>query len=132
MKANTKNSAPDIDLRSWLATLEAHGELRRIKAEVDWNEEIGAITRVNLGLQGPGLLFENITVYKDKRCTRFLTGTLGNRRQVCLLLGLPLATTDRELVAHLKRCYRQGIPPVEEIGRASCRERCRSRWSPYH
>ena len=24
------------------------------------------------------------------------------------------------------------IGPHDEIGRASCRERCRSRWSPYH
>ena len=23
-------------------------------------------------------------------------------------------------------------PRAEEIGRASCREKCRSRWSPYH
>src|SRR2546427_6657483 len=23
-------------------------------------------------------------------------------------------------------------PTTEQIGRASCRERCRSRWSPYH
>ena len=24
------------------------------------------------------------------------------------------------------------LPVLEEIGRASCREECRSRWSPYH
>src|SRR3989441_5113473 len=24
------------------------------------------------------------------------------------------------------------VGPVNEIGRASCREKCRSRWSPYH
>ena len=27
-------------------------------------------------------------------------------------------------------CYARRMPT--EIGRASCRERCRSRWSPYH
>lgn len=109
-------SAPADDgpsLRSWLATLEAHGELRRIRAEVDWNQEIGAITRINLGLQGPGLLFENIKGYRDTRCTRFLTGTMGNRRHVCLMLGLALDTPDKALVATLKERYRRGIPPVE-------------------
>ena len=25
-----------------------------------------------------------------------------------------------------------GVVPSAKIGRASCRERCRSRWSPYH
>lgn len=40
------------DLRSWLATLDGAGQLRRIVARVDWNEEIGAITRANLSLGG--------------------------------------------------------------------------------
>ncbi|MCD6674930.1 MAG: UbiD family decarboxylase [Burkholderiaceae bacterium] len=101
------------DLRSWLATLESHNELRRIGAEVDWNQEIGAITRINLAQQGPGLLFENIRGYRDTPCTKFLTGSLGNRRHVCLLLGLPLDTADRAIVAHLKRRYREGVPYVE-------------------
>ncbi len=34
------------DYREWLDLLESNGQLRRIKAEVDWNEEIGAITRM--------------------------------------------------------------------------------------
>ena len=41
------------DLRSWLATLEAADQLRRITASVDWDEEIGAMTRANLSLGGP-------------------------------------------------------------------------------
>lgn len=86
------------DLRSWLAVLESHGELRRIRAEVDWNQEIGAITRVNLALQGPGLLFENIRGYSDTPCTKFLTGSLGNRRHVCCSVcrsTLPTALSSR-------------------------------------
>ncbi len=101
------------DLRSWLNTLEQNGELRRIRAEVDWREEIGAIARINLGLSGPGLLFENIKDHKHTRCTKFLTGSLGNQRQVCLMLGLPTDTPDQRIVQHLKACYRQGIPPIE-------------------
>lgn len=115
MDSLTKKSTADFDLRSWLATLEAHGEPQRITAEAHLNSEIGAIARIILGLQGPGLLLENITGYRDERCTKFLTGTLGNRGQICLLLELPLETTDRQLVADLKRCYRQGIPPGEVV-----------------
>lgn len=33
------------DLRAWINSLEDRGLLQRIKAEVDWNREIGAITR---------------------------------------------------------------------------------------
>ncbi|MCZ7656199.1 MAG: UbiD family decarboxylase [Rhodocyclaceae bacterium] len=113
MKTKNKAHPPGPDLRSWLATLESHGELKRITTEVDWDQEIGAIARINLGLQGPGLLFENIKGYQNTRCTKFLTGSLGNRRHVCLLLGLPLDTPDRQIVAHLKRNYRHGIAPVE-------------------
>ncbi|MBO0883717.1 MAG: UbiD family decarboxylase, partial [Mycobacterium sp.] len=53
------------DMRSWLATLEAANQLRRITASVDWDEEIGAITRANLSLGGPGLLFENIVDHEN-------------------------------------------------------------------
>ena len=50
--------------------LEQQGELRRIKAEVDWDREIGAVTRRVLAKKGPALLFENIKGYRDGRCTK--------------------------------------------------------------
>ena len=99
------------DLRSWLATLEGAGQLARIGAEVDWNEEIGAITRANLALQGPGLLFENITGHQDTVCTKFLTSAVGNRRQVQLMLGLPEGTSDADIVAHLRKRFQNPIAP---------------------
>jgi 4-hydroxy-3-polyprenylbenzoate decarboxylase len=99
-------------LRSWLATLEEADQLRRVGAEVDWDEEIGAIARVNMALGGPALLFERIRGHRDTRCTRFLTCGLGNRTQVCLLLGLPAGTDDRALVRHLKDAFRRPVPPV--------------------
>jgi 4-hydroxy-3-polyprenylbenzoate decarboxylase len=105
-----RNEGPS--LRSWIAQLEKHGQLRRIKAEVDWDQEIAGIARVNLGLGGPGLLFEAIKGYRNGRCTKFLTSALANRTQVCLLTGLPPSTSDRDIVRHLKQTYRNGIPPV--------------------
>ena len=60
MAAGQEALAPpsdDTSLRSWIAQLEAAGELKRVRAKVDWDEEIGAIARVNLALAGPGLLF---------------------------------------------------------------------------
>ncbi|MCL2713907.1 MAG: UbiD family decarboxylase [Alphaproteobacteria bacterium] len=103
-------------LRQWLAQLERHGQLRRIKAEVDWDEEIAAIARVNLALSGPGLLFETIKGYREGRCGRFLTTALANRTQVCLLVGLPPDAPDRRIVRHLKDTYRRRIPPATVTG----------------
>ena len=51
------------DLREFIQILEDKGELRRVKAEVDWNLEIGAITRRLMDLKGPAPLFENIKDY---------------------------------------------------------------------
>ena len=36
---------PAKDLREWIDDLEERNELKCITAEVDWDEEIGAITR---------------------------------------------------------------------------------------
>ena len=48
------------DLNEWIATLEKEGEIARVKAEVDWNLEIGGIVQENFDREGPALLFENI------------------------------------------------------------------------
>lgn len=99
-------------LRSWLRDLEIAGQLRRVRAEVDWNEEIGALARVNLALAGPALLFDNITDHADTLCRRLMTCGLANRAQVLLMLGLPRDTPDAEIVRHLKDVYMHPVPPV--------------------
>jgi UbiD family decarboxylase len=65
------------DMRQWMAQLEQHGELRRIAAEVDWDREIGAVTRRALEKKGPALLFENIKGYTNGRCTKLFASGLG-------------------------------------------------------
>ena len=51
------NSEKSNSLRSWIETLEAADQLKRITARVDWDEEIGAITRCEHGLGRPGTDF---------------------------------------------------------------------------
>src|SRR5690349_17872069 len=75
-------------LRSWLEDRDAAGQLRCVRAKVDWDEEIGAIARANLAQAGPALLFERIADYEKGRCTKFMTSGVGNKRQIELLLGL--------------------------------------------
>ncbi|MDP2718772.1 MAG: UbiD family decarboxylase [Dehalococcoidia bacterium] len=100
------------DLREWMALVESKGELKRIKAEVDWKEEIGAITREVASRRGTALLFENIKDYHDTSCTQLLTGTLGSRGRVRMALGLPDTMRDREIINWLRGRLRTTIDPV--------------------
>lgn len=110
-QAAQSSPATRPSLRTWLAQLEQAGQLHRIETRVDWDQEIGAISRVNVSQGGPGLLFENIKDYQVSFCTKFLTCALSNRAQVALLLGLPEDASSRTITEHLRRVYRHPVPP---------------------
>lgn len=113
-----RSANAEPSMRSWMRDLEIIGELRRVDAQVDWDEEIGALARVNLALGGPALLFENIKDHQDTICRRFMTCGVGNRAQILALLGLPKGTTDAGIVRHLKDAYTNPVPPVMVEGGA--------------
>ena len=60
------------DLRDFIATCEKEGELRRVKAEVDWELELSHICKVVEEKSGPALLFENVKGYKSPVSDRCL------------------------------------------------------------
>ena len=97
------------DLRSWIELLESNGELRRVKTEVDWDREIGAITRLVANNKGPALLFENIKDYKNARCTKLFTNGLGSRSRVAMAIDLPPDTPFKELTQVIRERF---IKPV--------------------
>jgi 4-hydroxy-3-polyprenylbenzoate decarboxylase len=99
------------DLREWISSLEEKGELKRIKAEVDWDEEIGAITREVSSQDGPALLFENIKDHERTLCRRLFTNGTGTRQRVCRLLGLPEETSYRQLVWFFKERFLKPVEP---------------------
>ena len=112
-QASPRAAAEDgPSLRSWLRQLDLAGQLRRIKAEVDWDQEIGALARITMALGGPALLFENIKDHQHTRCTKFLTASISNKTQVCLMLGLSPETGDRDIVRHCKEIFRKPIKPI--------------------
>ena len=54
---------PDItDMRGYIETLEAMGELRRLEG-VDLNLEVGALTERGAEIEGPALLFSHFKNY---------------------------------------------------------------------
>ena len=53
------------DLRVYISKLEEEGELQRVRKEVDWNLEVGAIYRRCLDIGAPAPLFERIRGYPE-------------------------------------------------------------------
>jgi len=102
------------DLRSALATLAAAGELAEVTGEVDWDRELGTVTREVLRRKGPALLFTNIKDYNkpDARCRQVVTSLLASQRRIALLLGLDPAIDNRSLVDHVTRTNARRVTPT--------------------
>ena len=101
------------DLREFVDRLSENGELVKVKAEVNWDREIGAITRKVLNNKGKALLFENIKGYKNTPCTKFITNTLGSRKRVCLALGLKEDTPYGEITRSMKDRFTKRVDPIK-------------------
>ncbi len=101
------------DLRDWIGHLESMGHLKRVTAQVDWNEEIGAIVRKVSAQGGPALLFENIKDYpkKGSLCSRLFTNGLGSRSRLAMALRLPPDTDDRTITCALKERFGGRVAP---------------------
>lgn len=114
---------PYGDLRQFLERLEAEGELRRVGAEVDWNLELGAISRRGQDLRSPAMLFENVRGYPGGRV---LANLIGPTRPVphgrlALALDLPLRTPTLELIEAVRPRLKRRIPP-RRVTAAPCKE----------
>jgi len=101
------------DLRGWIDYLRKEGDLHEVNAEVHWDCELGTIARKAFGEgDGPALLFNNITDYKNGRCTRLFTGGLSKYARVAAMLGLPKDASLTELVQATRKAFNGRIKPV--------------------
>src|SRR5690606_12970594 len=71
------------DLREFIALLEAEGELKRIRTEVDPNLEVTEICDRTLRAGGPALLFEN----PKGSSVPLLANLFGNTGRIALAMG---------------------------------------------
>jgi UbiD family decarboxylase len=102
------------DLREWIAALDKAGELDTVKGEVDWNIELGTITRLALGPgTGKAILFNNIKDYNkpDSRCGRMFMSGLASYSRVAMMMGLPRDTHPRALVSLGRELLTGAIKP---------------------
>ena len=102
------------DMRGWIAALKKEGELHEINTEVDWDCELGTVTRRVFGNgDGPALMFNNIKDYnKGGRCTQLFTGGLSNYSRVAMMFGLPKNAPITDLVKAARKAYASREPPV--------------------
>jgi UbiD family decarboxylase len=100
------------DLREWLERVEATGGLRRITAEVDWDQEMSAITYLAQQRVGaPALLFENVRGYGPGHPA--LWNALGSSLdRIALAVGLPAGTSATALIAAYRDRMKRRLAPV--------------------
>jgi phenylphosphate carboxylase alpha subunit len=115
---------PYRDLREFLEKLEAEGELARVAAEVDWNLEVGAITRRGLDLRLSALLFEHVKGYS--RNYRLLGNLFGPTRPVAqgrlaLAFDLPRTTLPLDIIADFRQRVVGRVKPKVVVG-GPCQE----------
>ena len=115
---------PYSDLREYMNRLEEKGELKRIKAEVDWNLEMGAIMRRASDLREPALLFENIKGYSPDY--RVLANSVAASKtsaytRCAIALDLPPDTHPLQIVDEMVKRISNPIKPVL-VNKAPCKE----------
>ncbi|MBI3090533.1 MAG: UbiD family decarboxylase [Candidatus Tectomicrobia bacterium] len=101
------------DVRDFIDEVAALKQLKTIGADVDWDEELGAITYlVAKRKPSPSLLFERI---KDAPSGyRVLTNIMGSSHdRIALALRLKLGLPLMQMVEQVKDAFHRRIPPVE-------------------
>jgi len=98
------------DNRPFIEALERTGDLVRMRREVDWDMEAGAIVRRLNEMQGPAVLFERIKDYPEGY--RIFGAPVATFRRLSVALGLPPDTPVRELTHEFARRLESPIKPI--------------------
>lgn len=103
------------DLRSFLSALEDRGLLKRVRAEVDWNLEVGNVQRRVFDREGPALLFERVRGHGWP----LVSGVLATNERCALALGC-----EPEVKAMSMRVVEAQQNPIspEMVQRGACQQ----------
>src|SRR3989304_395889 len=106
---HTRRGARDV--REWIARVEAAGELKRIDARVDLDQELSAIAHMATQREdAPALLFSNFT---EPATGRILINMLGaSTRRYALAVGLAPDLRVSSLITETRRIMAHRIAPV--------------------
>jgi 4-hydroxy-3-polyprenylbenzoate decarboxylase len=104
------------DLRTFIGELDKAGELVRIKPEVDWDGEVGAIARAAYKRKGPAMLFENV---KGSKIPLFC-GAMQEQRKFGMMIDC--RADIRTQIDFLTGAMAKMRDPVVITGDAACQE----------
>ncbi len=98
-------------LGDWLKVVESMGELKRIKAKVDWDLEMGTITYMaGKTVGGPALMFENI---KDHPRSKLLFNPFGSSlNRVAITIREEPSKDALAIIRVLSEKMKQRVAPV--------------------
>jgi len=103
------NDVPE-DFRSFLAAIQASGDLVAIDDQVDWDQELAGIGRLSCERSGPAFLFNNVKDYAPK--WRVATNPIATWRRMAVALGLPADAPVPRLYEVYAARESNPIPPV--------------------
>lgn len=98
---------PFSDLREYISKLEKMGELVRVKKEVDWNLEAGAIARRCNEIEAPIPYFEKIKGYSKEFTV--LGDIINTLKRLSIAMEQPTDLPYAEMYRNLMQVYLSGI-----------------------
>lgn len=104
-------------MRDFIKQAEKQGELKRIKAEVDWDLELSHIAKLNEEQSGPALLFENVKGYK----TPVITSVCTTAQRLSIIMGQPSGTSLVDIMRAWVEFGKKSKPP-KWVDKAPCKE----------
>ncbi|HQP56474.1 MAG TPA: phenylphosphate carboxylase subunit beta, partial [Syntrophorhabdus sp.] len=100
-----------MDLRDFVAKCEMVGQLKRVKAEVDWDLEISHVAKVVEEKSGPALLFEKVKGYTSP----VLTGAFGTTQRLAIILGKDPNLSMVQLTREWVDTAVKALTPAKEV-----------------
>lgn len=99
------------DIREFLNALDEIGELKHIKAEVDWNDEVAAIIEEGLYRNAPALMFENVKDYRETHGRRIMVNCLASWKRMAMALQMS-TSNPREMMIEYRNRIKSPIKPM--------------------
>lgn len=107
------------DNREFISALEKTGDIVRVKEEIDWELEAGAVVRRTNELQGPAVLFEKIKGYSSDY--RIFGTPMATSRRISIAMGMPVHSLARDIQLEYERRITKPVKPTI-VKNAPCKE----------
>lgn len=106
-------------LRQFIDILEQFKEIVRVKQEIDWDCEVGAIARRSAELRGPAILFERIKGYAEGY--RICCGSVATYGRAALAMEMDPQSPIEKIFAEYEQRTSQTIKP-KVVSDGPCKE----------